>query len=349
MTLRTFLAASVASLALAAPALATEIPSADCSKDARIRCVPYDPGNVVQVYAAPGASFRIQLGAGEAVATITVSDQATLGDESDMGDAQDASLARQTAATGGDASRAHCDRNLCRSVVGNFIYLMPRRELAPQPLFVQTNYCPPDGGKCQEVPYAFELRTRPGDLTEATPNTIFGLRFTYAARDAAEAAAKAAHTRTVRLAEWKRRQEEAPPPPPQPQPEAQWRYAWRGAAALQPDEVWDDGRTTFLRFNGLRRVPNVYGVLPGKPCAGPAKDTETNAVGYAVEPEAGGSVIRIGKTAGAFRLRDGDLVGCVFNFGPDPDGAASATVAPPPAQPITLRPQPRHWQRRAGR
>ena len=39
-------------------------------------------------------------------------------------------------------------------------------------------------------------------------------------------------------------------------------HAYRGAPELKPDQVWDDGRTTFLRFNGNRRIPNVYGYLP---------------------------------------------------------------------------------------
>ena len=247
-----------------------------------------------------------------------------------------------SATLGGNAASApkgpsSCDRNLCRNVAGNFVYLKPLRELDPQPLFIQAQRCREPGldpaqcgivpgsgqacvdvARCEQVPYVFELLTRPGDLRANTPHTAWDITFTYPDREQAARAAEAKKQQDARMAAWRERQALKPPPPSAPAVSANWRYGYRGSQAVQPDEAWDDGRTTFLRFNGNRRVPNVYRRLPDGQEAIPA---------YAAEPDAAGVTLRIARTEAKWFIRDGDEAGCLFNVGPDPDGRTANTVA----------------------
>jgi type IV secretion system protein VirB9 len=328
---------------LLASMFATPVCAADprpCADDPRMQCIDYRPNDIVRVYAAAGATLRIELAPGEEVEGLLVSDQRTLGrEEEELPSASDIAAGSQS----GGKQVATCDPNLCRSVVGNFVYVMPRRDLAAQPFFLQGRWTD-NAGKPHSRPYAFELQTRPPQLaagqklastgqaaTDAQPApTFYGVRFTYAERDAEErkraAVAKAAAWRAAHPA-----QPQVPPPTPSvPQLTANWQYAYRGAPELKPDEVWDDGRTTFLRFNGNRRVPNVYAFLPD--------GTETNGFGYTSEPETTGTIIRIGKTDRRWCVRDGDRAGCIYNLGGDPEGRTVPTVAP---QTVPLAPAPR--------
>ncbi len=312
----------------AVPCLAAE--TAPCAEDKRIECIEYRPNDVVHLYAAPGATLRIQLGAGEKVEGLHVSDQRTLAAE----EPEPPTRAETVAESPNGNRSATCDPNLCRSVVENFVYVMPRRELTGQPFFLQTQWC--DGaGKCQPVPYAFELQAKlpaPAQVASlesgaASPpaTQYFGVRFVYPERDAAERKRE----QEARVAAWRA----AHPPVPRPvhaaaalaaaqacalTPGANYRYLFRGAPELKPNEVCDDGRTTFVRFNGLRRVPNVYTYLPD--------GTETNGFGYAAEPDPSGTTLRIAKTATRWCLRDGDRAGCIYNSGGDPEGRTASTV-----------------------
>lgn len=332
---RPLLAALLAGVAL--PALALDAPTPSPA-DKRLRSVVYSPNQVVPFFTAVGATARIQLGAGEEVRGVLVSDQAALGGEPEPEEA-DAQMVSTSGGRQANPGAASCDRNLCRSVIGNFVYLRPLRELAPQPLFLQTQHCDA-AGKCENVPYALELVTRPGDLTERTENTYYGLAFTYPAREDAARRRAAAE----RAAKWRERQEKlaeqramAPLPTPVSYAAAgafgvageNWRYVWQSEPemrfALAPDEVWDDGRSTFLRFNGMRRVPNVYTRNP---------DGTKTLLNVAAEPGLTGTVLRIGRTAPMFVLEDGRYIGAIHNAGPDPEGRGSLTVGPPPA---TLR------------
>lgn len=294
----------------APPAMALDTPSPSAA-DARLRSVVYDPDNVVQLFATPGATVRIRLGIGERVVAVLVSDQGTIRPEEEEPEEQ-GQAAGNAAQQAGGPNRPSCDRNLCRTVHGNFVYLMPRRELQPQPLFVQTEWCAADG-HCEPGEYAFELRTRGGDinLVQHAQNNFYGIAFSYPQRQAQLAARQRA--KAIQDVRSRPRPERPEPPasPSVPEAAANWRYAVCGAAAISPDEVWDDGRTTFLRFLGQRRIPNVYTYLPD--------GTETIA-NYTVEPQPAGSVLRLGKTAARWILRDGDRAACLVNMGPDPDG-----------------------------
>lgn len=318
MTLRTLLTA--ATMLHAVPALAAIDPPAASQLDHRMRVIPYNRNNPVQLYAAPGASLRIQLGADEEVVRIVVSDQATIAPEPEAPEPGGASTVSST--VGGPASGpkgpASCDPNLCRDVAGNFVYLKPLRALNPQPLFIQTKWCSPDTARCEMVPYAFELLTRPGDPKVTAAAAAWDVTFTYPERDRAARIAAQRKAQAAWAAAWRERQALLPPSPAAPAFTSNWLYGFRGSDAVQPDEAWDDGRTTFLRFNGNRRVPNVYRRLP---------DGHEGIPAYATEPDVGGTILRIARTEAKWFLRDGDAAGCLFNIGPDPDGKTAATVA----------------------
>ena len=310
----------VAGMALhAAPALAVVDPPPSSASDGRMRTITYNKNNPVQLYAAPGASMRIQLGADEKVLSIVVSDQGTISPDEEPPPATGvaATLTGTAAGATGPKSPTSCDANMCRTVTGNFVYIKPLRELDPQPLFIQTERTD-EAGKVEMVPYTFELLTRPGDLRVTTPHTAWGVTFTYPDRERAAAAAEWKKRKLAREAAARERLALNPPAPAAPELTANWRYGYRGAQVLQPDQAWDDGRTTFLRFDGNRRVPNVYRRLP---------DGHESIPAYAVEPDATGNTLRIARTETKWFIRDGDEAGCLFDLGPDPEGRTATKVA----------------------
>ncbi len=315
--LRTLLAA--ATILHAVPALAAVDPPAASALDHRMRVIPYNRNNPVQLYAAPGASLRIQLGADEEVVRIVVSDQGTIAPEEEVPAASNVTTVGTLGPTpAGQQGPASCDPNLCRDVAGNFVYLKPLRSLDPQPLFIQTKRCAPETGRCEMVPYAFELLTKPGDPKLTGAAAAWDVTFTYPDRERAAHLSEQRKAYAARLAAWRERQALRLPPPAAPAVAANLRYGYRGSDAVRPDGAWDDGRTTFLRFNGNRRVPNVYRQLP---------DGHEGLAAYATEPDPSGTILRIARTETKWYVRDGDAAGCVFNIGPDPDGKAAATVA----------------------
>ena len=314
--MRILAAAIAASLAVPVPALAAIDPPAASKLDPRMRSLVYDPNNPVEIYTVPGASLQLELGADEEVVNIVVSDQDTIAPDPT---APPPAATVSTNSLGGQANQIppSCDANMCRSVAGNIVYIKPIRALDPQPLFIQTRRTDAFG-KSEMVAYTFELLTRPAGPNGKTPPTVWGVRFIYPDRVKQQAAA-----------DWKKRQVAwaaaahekaalAHPVANTPPPNANWRYGYRGAASVQPDQAWDDGRTTFLRYNGNRRVPNIYSQLP---------DGHESLPASAPEPDETGTTLRIARTETKWFLRDGDEAGCLFDLGPDPDGRTSTTVA----------------------
>ena len=166
-------------------ALALDTPQ-PAGRDKRIRVVTYDRDNVVQLYAAPGATVRIEIAADETVEAILVSDQAILRQDLEVEDPSEATAPPSQRSA---PPAAACDKNLCRSIQGPFVYIKPVRDLDPQPLFLQTRKCSEDG-KCVSRPYTLELVTRQGPLVEAAANTYYAIRFDYPADRIAAAAAR---------------------------------------------------------------------------------------------------------------------------------------------------------------
>src|SRR5690348_4379640 len=65
----------------ATPALAAD--PKPCADDPRIQCIEYKRNDIVRVYMASGAAFRIEIHAGDEIDGVVVSDQRTLAHEED--------------------------------------------------------------------------------------------------------------------------------------------------------------------------------------------------------------------------------------------------------------------------
>lgn len=305
------------SLLTAAPALAAIDPPAASKDDARIRTVIYDPANPVQIHTTPGASLRLEFGADEDIVQVIPSDQDILAPDPN---APQLPVAQASAGLApGQANQPQlppsCDPNMCRSVWGNIVYIKPIRALDPQPLFIQTKRTLANG-KTEMVPYTFELSASMADPHDKKP--VWGVRFTYPERVKAAQVAAWLWRKQKAEDDAKNLASMAQPASVVPGAQANFRYGYRGANSLRPDETWDDGRTTYLRFNGNRRLPNVYSVLP---------DGKETLSASSTEPDPSGNTLKIAGTGQKWWLRDGDQVGCLFDIGPDPQGRTAATVA----------------------
>jgi type IV secretion system protein VirB9 len=331
------------SLLCAMPALAAIDPPAASKNDAKVRVVTYDPSNPVELHIIPGMSIRIELGADETVPTggLTVSDQDII--KPDPLNAPPPPTVSQQVLAGGPsgAGQPSCDMNLCRNVVANIVYLKAVRELDAQPLFIQTERINALGVK-EQVPYAFEISAKtpeppppvatasldptfvgPATPAPAAPPVLWAVRFVYPERIKQQAAAEY----KKRQDEWVSRNREGAvlkaPIIDTPNKTSNIKYGYRGSAAFAPDVVWDDGRFTYLRYKGNRRVPNVYSLLPnGEPTIPPSTP----------QPDAEGTTLKVSGTAAKWFISDGSEngkppIGCLLNAGPDPDGRNSMTVA----------------------
>lgn len=313
--------------------------TAPAPADRRLRVVEYNAEQVILAYAKVGATFRIRLDPNERVVPggLVVSDQATM----NAATPQPPELCvddtnKQVSCDGGARSQddQSCDRNLCRSVVMNTVYIMPRTALQPQPLFLRTEWCP-EPGKCQPREYAFELHTSEAEAAAAGVSTaFFGLQFRYSADETAYRVRVAAAERKARADAAEKWRRDNPPPALPSVPEAAARIELGKCASapeLAPDDAWTDGRTTFVAYNGSRRVPNVYEV------SADGKETLTQ---YATEPEPARTVVRIGKVRAIFILRDGDRASCVVNPEADATNRTELAVAPI-ALPVAGQPRTR--------
>lgn len=335
-------ATALASLAAVPAALATVDPPKSSDLDQRMRTVTYDPNNPVLLPASPGVSLRLILGGDEHVERVIVSDQTIISPDPDEDEAPPRStivtaidgvntaLTTKPAQGGGQSNKAPvCDANLCVDIMGNFIYLKPKRYLSRQPMFVQTSRMDPITARKIMVPYTFELVADDPDAKPVVADASFkdrgpaeamwSVTFIFPARERAERLAEARKAAAARFAAQRERRAMLPPPMPGPAATDNHRYGYKGSAAVKPDDGWDDGRTTFLRFKGNRRLPNIYEKGPdGKP----------TLARWATEPDATGATLRLAGTETVWTLRDGDEAGCVINGGRDPDGRTAPTVSP---------------------
>lgn len=333
--------ASVAALALTVPAGAAEVP-APCGPDPRERCVAYSPGQIVRIYAAPGSTLAIELPASERVAFVGTSDNQLL---------QGGTPAIRMVTAGEDTSGT-ADPNLMTSVprteggTGNFVMVKPLRHLEPQPFTVLAWWTNPTNNAREMRRHTFELRTRPGELTEDVPDTFFAVRFSdpVGARIVAEAERKAAQKLAAeRWAAQRVEREERTAAARLVQAGANGtvfrnvNYDGQGTAAdiaaLAPARsatepaMWDDGQRTFLRYPGNRRPPMPYQVIPD----GTPGGTEA-LVGQSTNPDptTNGNILVLHGVFPMVRLRDGDSVLCIVNRAYDPTGAnpGTGTVSP---------------------
>jgi type IV secretion system protein VirB9 len=321
MSARGLLLAGVALACLTGSAIAAEVP-APCSKaDARERCVAYRQGQIVRVYLAPGASITMEFPASEVIYEVLASDNGIISGQP----------ASDRTATGSDKTS---DPNLQVQVPENsqFLAVKALHHLDPQPFTVITKrtvtVTDPTTGKTatkEELRrHGFEIETRPGALTEDVPDTFFSVRITdpAAERDARmasrrinrakdEANIATERLQTVSLAAARRNE----------------RYVAQGTAkdrVLTPDEMWDDGQNTYLRFRGNRAIPAIWQVMPdGKEGAISNQPPE-------IDPVTHGTLISINGVYKELRLRSEGVVLCVFNQAYDPVGVnpGTGTVSP---------------------
>lgn len=347
--IRTLALASVATLALSYPVISAETP-APCGPDPRERCVAFAPGQIVRLYAAPGATLAVELPATERVAFVGTSDNQLLQGGEPV----------ERMVSGGDGSST-ADPNLMTSVprtdgaTGNFVMLKPLRHLEPQPLTVLAWWTNPTSGARELRRHTFELRTRPGELTEDVPDTFFAVRFSdpVGARIVAEAEReKARKAAAERWAAQRAEREERATAARLVQAAAlgtnlqNTAYDGQGTpsdrAALAPapsataPAVWDDGQRTYLRYPGNRRPPMPYQVLP---------DGTEAVVGQSTNPDptTNGNILVLHGVFPMLRLRDGDNVLCIVNRAYDPTGQnpGTGTVTPDVVRVSRSAPRPR--------
>jgi type IV secretion system protein VirB9 len=194
---------------------------------------------------------------------------------------------------------------------GNILFLKPRERHPATNLQVVTTRR--DGRKRS---YQFELSINDGSLSES----YFVVRFSYPEDEAEIRRAEASLRRSAAEAgavDQTFALSDATGP-------RNWRYSAQGAPALEPDGVYDDGRETYLRFEGNREMPAVYLVA--------SDGTES-----LVPKDVRGELVVVHAIGRELRLRQGSQVICLFNEAFDAVGVNYGTRTTSPAVARTAR------------
>ncbi|NOG73506.1 MULTISPECIES: TrbG/VirB9 family P-type conjugative transfer protein [Roseicella] len=279
------LLACTLALGLSGPAWALQEPEPCPGGDPRVRCVSARASQVMLLLARPGASLVIEMPEGEKVLAVPVSDNTLI--QRGRGEA---STRISTEEDGG----ATVDGNLAVAVRGTAVVVKPFGPLAPQPFFVLTER----DGKQQR--YAFELRAD----ADAQAPYYYSVRLRNVAAEEEDRRVKAeaeARQREERFARDRLAQAQAAPC--SGIPGVNRRYVGRGDAALAPAEICDDGRSTYLRFPGVQRMPAIFTTLP---------DGREASVNVSTGP---GGWVTVHDQSPMLRLRDGGRVLCLINRG----------------------------------
>lgn len=255
------------------PANAVETPRPG-REDPRIKTVDYDPQQVIRIVGAFRTATQIRFSPEETIQHVA------------LGDTSGWEVAPE----------------------GAILFAKPSAVRAPTNLIVTTRL--PDG---ETRHYTFELATRGGPTSRATPDTFFVVQFRYPQRDRAQlqralsAEARALEARILRL-KLDRGVLEGP---------RNLAYELQGSTAIAPSEVTDNGRFTVLRFPGAQAIPAIYAVSP---------DGSESLTPFDVR----GEYLVVHQTATQFRLRRGREVLCVFNRAYQPYGAPTGTATSAP-------------------
>jgi len=219
--------AVIACLALTQPAWAVQNPQPG-HRDSRVRYVPYEAGNVVNIWTAPGAVMVAQFAPTEKVVAVAASDSVYL--------------------------HAH--------PVDNFLFFKPMALLAAQPVAV---LCQRADGMLRRYDFQFETRTA---SLGVGANVDYTVVFTYPHQDAerALAARRQAEAREIQQATKDRLAERMAVMSARTvnryRGPRNYHYAARGDRALAPAEVWDSGYSTVFRFPGTQRIPAIFALQP---------------------------------------------------------------------------------------
>jgi len=287
-------------LAVTSPALALEHPSGEKNRDRRVCDVVYDPNDIVEATAPAGAEITIIFRTSERISDVAASDTAHL----------------KWAITKGS----------------NVLWLKATEAMPPQPLSVRTLQ---EDGTPRDYPLQWTA-TKPNApsnvaLASDGPNIpevsadqppCYVIRYQYPAdeRAAKDKAAGAA---------WARRQaekQEIALRKQQMDAVHNVRYVAMGDASIAPTEIFDDGYTTQLHFPGNMRIPVILTV------AGDGKESEVT--GITAEDN---GVVKLHGVMPMLRLREGNLVLCIFNRAYSPIGADPGTGTTSPTMDRTVR------------
>lgn len=241
--------------------------------DPRIKVVDYDPWAVVKVVGVFRTATQILLGEDETILHVALGD-----------------------ATGWDVAAEK-----------NILFVKPKAPRGPTNLIVTSSRA---GGTRH---YTFELSTRGGSASRATPDTVFVLRFRYPADETAATAAAL----TAQAAALERKLLELKLDRAVVEGRRNMAYAVQGASSLQPSEVSDNGRFTVLRFPANQQIPALYQV-------------EANGTESLVPFDVRGEFVVIHAVVRELRLRRGREVLCIYNEAFEPYGTnpATGTAAP---------------------
>jgi type IV secretion system protein VirB9 len=218
---------------LSSPAWAEQDPLPG-QEDARMRYLAYNPGEVVHLSTAVGATLVVGFGAKESVTAVAVTDS----------------------------------KDLKAMPKGSFLFFKSQDALPLQPVIVLTST---EGGGMRR--YVFEITTVPAaSLAVDAPGIYYSVQFTYPADEAerqrALAAAQAARDLAASQARKARyelqlahqKMEERARDPFSG--DRNWHYIAQGDRTLLPLEVFDNGYSTVFRFPGNVRIPSVFVINP---------------------------------------------------------------------------------------
>jgi type IV secretion system protein VirB9 len=218
---------------LSSPAWAEQDPLPG-QEDARMRTLAYNPGEVVHLSTAVGATLVVGFGAKESVTAVAVTDS----------------------------------KDLKAMPKGSFLFFKSQEALPLQPVIVLTST---EGGGMRR--YVFEITTVPAaSLAVDAPGIYYSVQFTYpadeaerqralaavqAARDLAASQARKARYE-LQLAHQKMEERARDPF----SGDRNWHYIAQGDRTLLPLEVFDNGYSTVFRFPGNVRIPSVFVINP---------------------------------------------------------------------------------------
>lgn len=268
----------------AAPAQAVETPRSGPA-DPRIKIVDYDPQQVVRIVGAFRTATQVLFSPDETILHVA------------LGDTSGWEVAPEK----------------------NVLFAKPSAVRAPTNLIVTTQV---GGGETRH--YTFELATRDGPTSRATPDTFFVVQFRYPRQEKASLQkALSAETQVLEARILQLKLERGVLEGPR-----NLAYELQGSSAIAPSEVTDNGRFTVLRFPGAQALPAVYAVSP---------DGSEALVPFDVR----GEFLVVHQIAPQLRLRRGREVVCVFNTAFRPAGVPTGTATAAPDVDRTLSEGPR--------
>jgi type IV secretion system protein VirB9 len=153
--------------------------------------------------------------------------------------------------------------------------------------------------------YTFFIEAAVAPEQKLTDDMLWKVVFRYPDDDKAQAARRIAEQKqlidqAVKEQELKRRLENV-------EAIKNWNYFVQGSESLSPDEAYDDGRFTYLKFKGNRDIPAIFIVN---------EDGSESLINRHVDKD----TVIIQSLAKKFVLRKGKAVACVFNESFDPIG-----------------------------